>query len=103
MKKKDERMKLSTEILNGIKYIKMSGWEEAFLDKLNKSRDSELSFLKRQFISICFSIFFLWLTPMLITTAIFATFIFTGHPMTAQAAFTLVSTLMILQVNSCLL
>jgi len=34
MKKKDERMKLSTEILNGIKYIKMSGWEEAFLEKV---------------------------------------------------------------------
>lgn len=34
MKKKDERMKLSTEILNGIKYIKLSGWEEAFLEKV---------------------------------------------------------------------
>ena len=37
MKKKDERMKLSTEILNGIKYIKMSGWEEAFLEKVTNS------------------------------------------------------------------
>jgi len=34
MKRKDERMKTTTEILNGIKYIKMSGWEEAFLDKV---------------------------------------------------------------------
>jgi len=34
MEKKDERMKVSTEILNGIKYIKMSGWEEAFLQKV---------------------------------------------------------------------
>ena len=34
MEKKDERMKVSTEILNGIKYIKMSGWEEAFLKKV---------------------------------------------------------------------
>jgi len=36
MEKKDERMKVSTEILNGIKYIKMSGWEEAFLKKVIK-------------------------------------------------------------------
>ena len=35
MKKKDERMKRTTEVLNGIKYIKMSGWEEAFLGKVN--------------------------------------------------------------------
>ena len=35
MEKKDERMKVTTEVLNGIKYIKMSGWEQAFLAKVN--------------------------------------------------------------------
>ena len=34
MAKKDERMAVSTEILNGIKYLKMSGWENAFLQKV---------------------------------------------------------------------
>lgn len=34
MDKKDERMKITNEILNGIKYIKMSGWEQAFLKKV---------------------------------------------------------------------
>jgi len=34
MGKKDERMAVTTEILNGIKYIKMSGWEKAFLQKV---------------------------------------------------------------------
>ena len=34
MEKKDERMAVATEILNGIKYIKMSGWEKAFLHKV---------------------------------------------------------------------
>jgi len=34
MTKKDERMKVTTEILNGIKYIKMSGWEKSFLNKV---------------------------------------------------------------------
>lgn len=67
--------------------------------KIFKARENELSQLKKQFISICFSIFFLWLTPMLITTGIFGAYIFTGHNMEAKTAFTLVSTLMILQVN----
>ena len=35
MQKKDERMKISSEILTGIKYVKMSGWEEPFLEKVN--------------------------------------------------------------------
>ncbi len=35
MTKRDERMKVTTEILNGIKFIKMNGWEEYFLKKVN--------------------------------------------------------------------
>lgn len=34
MAKKDERMKVTTEMLNGVRYIKMSGWEQAFLQKV---------------------------------------------------------------------
>ena len=34
MEKRDDRMKVSNEILNGIKYIKMGGWEEFFLKKV---------------------------------------------------------------------
>jgi len=34
MVKKDERMSGTTEILNSIKYIKMSGWENSFLQKV---------------------------------------------------------------------
>lgn len=34
MAKKDERMKSTGEIMGGIKYIKMSGWEDAFLEKV---------------------------------------------------------------------
>ena len=35
MGKKDERIKLTNEILNGVKYIKMSGWEDYFLRKVD--------------------------------------------------------------------
>lgn len=34
MQKRDERMKFTNEIVNGIKFIKMSGWEEIFLQKV---------------------------------------------------------------------
>ena len=35
MEEKDKRMKLMSETMNGIRYIKMSGWEEYFMDKVN--------------------------------------------------------------------
>ena len=41
MDKKDERMKLTNEIISGIKYVKMSGWEGPFLDKVYSSIDSK--------------------------------------------------------------
>jgi len=97
MEKKDERMKVSTEILNGIKYIKMSGWEEAFLKKVLGTREQELKWLKKDFVVTSISVFLLWLTPMMITTSIFGAYVFTGHDMNAKTAFTLISTVMILQ------
>ena len=97
MHKKDERMKITTEVLNGIKYVKMSGWEEAFLGKIVRGREEELVPLKRLFIYNCISILFLWMAPMLMTTAIFGVFIYTGHDLTAKTAFTLISTLLIIQ------
>lgn len=96
MEKKDERMKITNEAMGAIKYIKMLGWEEIFLQKIYKARDNELSFLKRQFLATAFSIFALWLTPMLMTTAIFGFYIFSGHDLTAADAFTVLSVLNIL-------
>lgn len=62
-------------------------------------REGELKGLKKQYIVTSLSVFSLWLTPMLITTAIFATYILIGNELTAKSAFTLVSTVMILQVK----
>jgi len=97
MEKKDERMAVATEILNGIKYIKMSGWENAFLKKISKVRNGELALFKKKAIVDSIITLLLELTPNLITMAIFGTYIYTGHDIDAKSAFTLVSTLMVLQ------
>ncbi len=60
-------------------------------------RDGELKLLKKKAIIDSLIVFFLELTPNLITIAIFGTYIYTGHNVDAKAAFTLVSTLMVLQ------
>ena len=35
MKEKDKRIKVTTEIFNSIKFVKVNAWEEYFYDKLN--------------------------------------------------------------------
>ena len=61
-------------------------------------RDKELGLLKKKAVVDSIIFFLLELTPNLITIAIFGTYIYTGHNLDAKAAFTIVSTLMVLQV-----
>ncbi|GMS94473.1 hypothetical protein PENTCL1PPCAC_16648, partial [Pristionchus entomophagus] len=47
MKVKDERTKVCNVVLNGIKLIKLYGWEEAFEEKINALREQEVRSLRR--------------------------------------------------------
>lgn len=42
LKQQDSRIKLTNEILNGIKVLKLYGWELSFRNILNKIREAEL-------------------------------------------------------------
>ena len=48
MEKKDARMKLLNEVLNGIKYIKMNGWEQKFIEKVSTARKNETKVLRKK-------------------------------------------------------
>ena len=56
-----------------------------------------MALFKKKAVIDSFMTLILELTPNLITIAIFGTYIYTGHNVDAKAAFTLVSTLMVLQ------
>lgn len=47
MKEKDKRIKLMSEILNGMKVLKLYAWEESFSNIINKIRQKELDLLKK--------------------------------------------------------
>ena len=66
MKKKDERVRLITEILNGIKVLKLYGWEMSFVKRIDEIRDEEVYQLKIfQFLEA--SQFFAWTAaPLLV-------------------------------------
>ncbi|OTF77184.1 hypothetical protein BLA29_002535 [Euroglyphus maynei] len=47
MKKKDERVKVINELLNGIRVIKLYAWEVPFIRKVSNIRNSEIDYLKK--------------------------------------------------------
>lgn len=42
MKKKDDRMNITTEVINNIKMIKLYSWSDTFKHRINEKRDIEL-------------------------------------------------------------
>lgn len=49
MEKKDTRIKLMNELLNGMKVLKLYAWEEAFEQEILKIRDNEVLTTKQSF------------------------------------------------------
>ena len=47
LKYKDQRMKTTTQVLNSIKIIKFSCWEDYYYKKINMQRKTELDYLKK--------------------------------------------------------
>lgn len=47
MQKKDERIKVVNELLNGIKVLKLYAWEPSFAEKVLQIRDREMKVLEK--------------------------------------------------------
>ncbi|XP_060605432.1 multidrug resistance-associated protein 1-like [Ruditapes philippinarum] len=89
MERKDDRIKLMTEILNGIKILKLYAWEMAFGKKVTDIRSKELAVLLKGQILYSLSIFSWTVAPFAVGLATFATYIYTqdDHKFDPQAAF----------------
>ena len=88
MKSKDERLKLNTEILSGVKVIKLQSWESSFHEKINSLRSSEVEHMKKYawFQALSGT---LWSTvPLLVSVATFATYSLSGNVLTVETALT---------------
>lgn len=66
MKNKDDRIKLMNEILNGIKVLKLYGWELSFAKEVAKVRGKEVQTLKNFAILRACSAFLWSFTPYLV-------------------------------------
>ncbi|KAL8782539.1 MAG: hypothetical protein Q9213_005304 [Squamulea squamosa] len=89
MKNKDARTRLTTEILNNMKSIKLYAWSTAFMNKLNIIRnDQELKTLRKIGASQAVANFTWSTTPFLVSCSTFAVFVLTGDkPLTTDIVF----------------
>ncbi|KAL8710947.1 MAG: hypothetical protein Q9220_004546 [cf. Caloplaca sp. 1 TL-2023] len=89
MKNKDSRTRLTTEILNNMKSIKLYAWSTAFMNKLNYIRNGqELKTLRKIGASQAVANFTWSTTPFLVSCSTFTVFVLTGdQPLTTEIVF----------------
>ncbi|KAK3795110.1 hypothetical protein RRG08_028311 [Elysia crispata] len=73
---KDERLKIMSEILSGIKVLKLHAWETSFEDRIKSLRGRELKLLRSAAILNIINVFSWLCSPVLVTTSTFVTYIF---------------------------
>ncbi|XP_066179868.1 ATP-binding cassette sub-family C member 2 isoform X2 [Sylvia atricapilla] len=93
MKNKDERMKIMTEVLNGIKILKLFAWEPSFEKRVNGIRGQELKDLLSFSYLQSVSVFVFTCSPFLVSLASFAVYVLVdeNNILDAQKAFTAIS------------
>ncbi|KAH9104592.1 hypothetical protein AeMF1_019358 [Aphanomyces euteiches] len=74
MAQRDVRLKAVNEIFGAIQVIKLNAWEEKFAEKLGLERQRELNFIWNIFFYITVSTVLLYLGPVLVTIASFASY-----------------------------
>jgi len=87
----DERMKVTNEVFNNIKFIKVNAWEEYFYDKLMARRTTEVHWLRKKMLSESAATFTMWLAPKLILAATYIVFVETGNQLIPQITFSIMS------------
>lgn len=99
MKYKDNRMKIMTEILNGIKILKLYAWEPSFQSQVEGIREQELQVMKKFAYLSSVSTFIFSCAPALVSLATFATFVGVSseNVLDAGKAFTSISLFNILR------
>ncbi|XP_048800530.1 ATP-binding cassette sub-family C member 2 [Lagopus muta] len=93
MKNKDERMKIMSEVLSGIKILKLFAWEPSFEKRINGIRGCELKNLLKFSYLQSVSIFVFSCAPFLVSLASFAVYVLVdeNNVLDAQKAFTSIS------------
>ncbi|NXF04724.1 MRP7 protein, partial [Smithornis capensis] len=102
LKHKDTRVKLMTEFLCGIRVIKFYTWEKHFSTRINACRAKELQKLRAMNYLDAVCVYMWAALPVVMSIAIFVTYVLLGHQLTATKVFTALALvgMLILPLNS---
>ncbi|XP_033647176.1 ATP-binding cassette sub-family C member 8-like [Asterias rubens] len=88
LERSDERLKRTNELLQGIKLIKLYGWEDMFYDAISKVRTREIIALAKQMGTNVFLVTLSTACPILLTLVSYSLYTkLTGLPLTPAVAF----------------
>lgn len=97
MMAKDERMKATSEVLRGMKVLKLQAWEMKYLKKLENLRKVEQGWIFRYLYTRSAVVSLYWWAPTIIGIASFSTSVLIGIPLTAGRVLSALATFRILQ------
>ena len=87
LKKKDTRMRFTTELINNVKIIKLNSWISYFTDKVTKARSSELYLSFLSVIVATFNVFTMFSLAPGLALASFGVFFATDHTISLANGF----------------
>ena len=85
---RDERIKMSNEVLSGTKVIKLQAWEREFESRINALRDRELTLYRQYVLTQALSGTLFTVIPLLVAISTFSAYVFTGNKLNVQTALT---------------
>ncbi|XVF26934.1 hypothetical protein REPUB_Repub14bG0063100 [Reevesia pubescens] len=90
----DERLRLTSEVLNNMKIIKLQSWEDKFKNLIETRRDNEFKWLSKEQICKAYGTVLFWISPTIISSVIFMGCAYFGSaPLNASTIFTVLATL----------
>eukprot|EP00310_Coccolithus_braarudii_P011993 CAMPEP_0183370054 /NCGR_PEP_ID=MMETSP0164_2-20130417/101356_1 /TAXON_ID=221442 /ORGANISM="Coccolithus pelagicus ssp braarudi, Strain PLY182g" /LENGTH=124 /DNA_ID=CAMNT_0025546387 /DNA_START=11 /DNA_END=382 /DNA_ORIENTATION=+ len=88
MAMRDRRVKLTNEVLQGMRILKLFAWEDPMLKELLAKRDRELTQIRLNMLWGGMISFLFTATPVLVTCTTFVLYTVLGNKLTAATAYT---------------
>jgi ABC-type multidrug transport system fused ATPase/permease subunit len=85
---RDERIKLSNEVLAGMKVIKLQAWEKEYQRKIEEIRNEELALMKKYVMAQAYSGTLFGAIPMVVAICTFMAYIAMGNSLDVATALT---------------
>eukprot|EP01033_Poteriospumella_lacustris_P011634 gene11634-8288_t len=87
-KTRDERVKITNEVLAGMKVLKLQAWERQFQQRILRVREQELTILRGYSRAQCFATALYTAIPLLVALTTFGTYISLGNTLDIATALT---------------